>query len=379
MFIEIKGIGIPNKGAELMLISIKEAILNADAKYAVEPSTDYLARARFGLYQTTHAVVRGFDLSWLISLIPSKLLQKFGVVRDRDLQVIIDASGFAYGDYWGIAKAKRRLMRPMAKFKRDGKLVVLLPQAFGPFTDSRMRSGMMRIVSQADLIYARDSVSLQHLNSILPGKAKKAPDFTNLVKGYVPDGFKSRSLDVCFIPNQKVIESAKQSSDSGYIDIFAQAMRVCIDLGKKPVLMVHEGKSDRTLAEKITRKLGGNIEIIEEESPLALKGIISRCELVVSSRFHGLVSSLSQGVPAIGLGWSHKYHELFSDYGVREYSLTLEKQCLSDSLRNILTSSLEYSRVKALVLEHAQIERQKSLAMWKEVNAAIALAAGTVK
>ncbi len=47
--------------------------------------------------------------------------------------------------------------------------------------------------------------------------------------------------------------------------------------------------------------------------------MLGKARFVAGSRFHALVSSLSQGVLCIGAGWSHKYPELFNEFGVPSY------------------------------------------------------------
>lgn len=69
------------------------------------------------------------------------------------------------------------------------------------------------------------------------------------------------------------------------------------------------------LAEKIRDGVNPQIQIIEEVHPLKIKGIIGTSSGTVGSGFHGLLSALSQGIPALATGWSLKYQMLFKDYG----------------------------------------------------------------
>src|SRR5690606_40955679 len=56
----------------------------------------FLARARYGLLQKSSYVVGGrpVDMSGPLALVPRKLRRQYGVVLDREIDVILDASGF---------------------------------------------------------------------------------------------------------------------------------------------------------------------------------------------------------------------------------------------------------------------------------------------
>ncbi|HEX8420420.1 MAG TPA: polysaccharide pyruvyl transferase family protein, partial [Sphingomonas sp.] len=63
-------------------------------------------------------------------------------------------------------------------------------------------------------------------------------------------------------------------------------------------LLVHEGAPDRELAQDTNATLAEPVELVDLPSPLDTKAAIAAAELIVSSRFHGLVSALSNAVPA---------------------------------------------------------------------------------
>ncbi len=41
--------------------------------------------------------------------------------------------------------------------------------------------------------------------------------------------------------------------------------------------------------------------------------------MLIASRFHSLVFALSEGVPVLALGWSHKYQELLRPFGLENF------------------------------------------------------------
>jgi colanic acid/amylovoran biosynthesis protein len=80
------------------------------------------------------------------------------------------------------------------------------------------------------------------------------------------------------------------------------------------------------------------------------------------------VSALSQGVPALSTGWSHKYSELFKDYGFEQgvVSVAIEKSALNKRIHNLVEPELNQPLKSQLELQAARFKRL-SEEMWSEV------------
>ncbi|MBJ2145473.1 polysaccharide pyruvyl transferase family protein [Vibrio sp. IB15] len=367
--VEVKGIGFPNKGAELMLVAIIEQFKQrgVDARFAVEPYGDYQLRAYHGLYQKARVTKFGVDIGALVGLMPNKLLNVFGIVKSRDIDVVLDASGFSYGDQWGPKLVDYRLGTTIESLKKQGKKVVLLPQALGPFEDEATKKSAQHIFSNANLVFARDPQSYSFAQPICGNtELQECPDFTNLVEGTPCNLFDAEQHEVCVIPNTKMLEKTKLGDE--YVDFLVNTIENVNSCGKKPFLLVHEGKADRELAEKVATRCSHNIDILEPIDPLKIKWVIGQSRLVISSRFHGLVSALSQGVPVIATGWSHKYQCLLKDYDVFKYLVDTSDQEATNKLVNDLLADEEYHQeVTMLISKASLVQKQKVIEMWNKV------------
>jgi len=140
------------------------------------------------------------------------------------------------------------------------------------------------------------------------------------------------------------------------------------EAGGRPFILIHEGHKDRSLAERIVAEAGIECAIVQEEDALRIKGILGLCEGVVSSRFHGLVSALSQGVPALATGWSHKYETLLNDYGVADGCLpvSVTRELLEKHIHRIVDGSGR-EEVLGRIRENAARLKEGTQAMWQKV------------
>ena len=376
MIVELRGVGFVNKGAELMLHSMLEKLKAYDPEIIFVMEVNSTSPLRkiwsLGIKAKTNFKVRNFSLHPLFKLLPKGIKSKFGWVSDEDVQVVLDASGFTFGDKWGAAKAGNRLADHLGKWKSQGKKVILLPQAFGPFTKPDLIQKMKFILGQADLVYARDNVSYDFLHQLVKGKDTGniflAPDFTNLT---APDFFDNKQKyadSLAIIPNQKMMETSDESLNKSYPDFLKVMVELVLQKGQKPFFLIHESEKDKAIAEMVNEKLDNPIPVIEEENPLLVKGIIGSCFAVITSRFHGLVSALSQSVPCLATGWSHKYEMLFEDYKFPEglCQLKRDKTYYEEKLNLILDND---SRKKIIQLLASEGAKQKRLSdqMWQSV------------
>jgi colanic acid/amylovoran biosynthesis protein len=155
---------------------------------------------------------------------------------------------------------------------------------------------------------------------------------------------------------------------SAYVEFMADAARLAEAAGLEPWIAVHE-VNDGAIVDAVNARLDRPLRIVDEPA-LVMKGIFGCCHAVVGSRYHALVSTLSQGVPAIGTSWSHKYDALFAEYAHSPYLVAPEgdpterrlrfEEVLSDKGRDELGDRL--ARIAAR--KAGEVE-----AMWRRVDA----------
>jgi polysaccharide pyruvyl transferase WcaK-like protein len=374
MLVEVRKAGFTNKGAELMLHAVLDK-MKAEypgAKFAVAPhpiAAPYEERIKLGLYQKPDIWKYGVQWGKIFEFVPNFIRNMYGIVLDKEVDVVIDAAGFAYSDQQG-KNASLGLAKACKRWKKGGTKTVLMPQAFGPFNDPVIRASIKVALDNADLIFAREKTSYSYLIDIV-GERKNlmiAPDYTNLIEGVLPNYFDTSKNKFCLIPNSRMIDKTDTAQKEAYLPFMVYCAKYLIKKGVKPFLLIHGEDQDLNLAEEINKATGGVLPIIQEAHPLKIKGIIGACEGVVGSRFHGLVSALCQGVPALGTGWSHKYQALFDDYGFSEGLLDVrcsEKE-LYDKLEIIVNQETK-SMVKKKIEQESILLKQQSEAMWDDV------------
>jgi polysaccharide pyruvyl transferase WcaK-like protein len=360
---------LTNKGGELMLRAAV-AELGADHRLAAEHWIGpYDLRARLGLHQKLWFPRAGRLAGVPARAMPRRFRTMFGLVTEREIDAVVDLAGFAYSDQFGRARAAAAA-RNARRWKGQGKRLILLPQAFGPFDDPGVREATRSLLAAADLVFIRDGVSDQHVRSLrVPGlNARRAPDFTVALRGKRPaDGDMVRYA--CIVPNQKLLTHTAPGIAASYLDFLTSAVDELRRQAIEPVILLHES-SDRELANCIQARTGP-LRVVDDPDPLVLKGVLATAHLVVGSRFHALVGALSEGVPAIAAGWSHKYGALFEEYGCEDLVVSPTQDRLRPMIRRLIDGPGRDDLV-ARLRQRAEEQRRQVAAMWETVRQMIA-------
>jgi len=334
----------------------------------------YEQRAAYGLLNKLGATKFGRS-SLAIRLMPRSFRRAYGLVDESDIDAVLDASGFAFGDQHG-PEPTERFAASVMRWKKQGKKIVLLPQALGPFTSQRIRTAMQQVIEHVDLLFAREDVSYRHLVEIAGERpsVKQAPDFTNLVKGTPPEDFDTGERRACIVPNHRMIEKARPADAERYVPFLASCIATLRRRRIEPFLLLHDAESDEPLVRPIQEAIGTKLPVVRHADPVALKGILGSVHLVIGSRFHALVGGLSQGVPCIATGWSHKYCMLFADYDCPE--LVLPVTATETEIDAAVDTATDEQLRAALVLKLTQAGEKRvaeTRRMWVEVDQALGM------
>ena len=364
MLIEIHGAGFQNKGAELMLRTTLSKLGTKLTQFepAIDPTYGaYESRCELGLKQIFpargHVGASKYSkrlrkqkqfshplVSKLFTRLTGQSTKGYGCVNLDEIDALVDISGFAYTDQWG-TQPTQDFAELTAYYKSQNKPVILLPQAFGPFDNPKNQSAFSQVVENATMIFARDEESYLHGTKVSnnPEKFFKAPDITLFNLDTPPLLEVNSSAYVCIVPNARILDQGKELWGDKYETYLTNAIKKALEHQVKVYVVVHDSSGeDLKIAQRLCQQFSdSDVALMEEADPIQLKKFIAKSLAIVGSRYHSLVAAFSQCVPAIAIGWSHKYQMLFQDFEFDRFLMSPDSSLESfvDCLEVLLNQS----------------------------------------
>ena len=191
----ITGVNFINKGAELMALAAQQEVFKWDPKNTISlplHNGNFRQREEAGfrnlLWRPSKKMPFLSSILGSVKYLPIRLRNHFSLTLESEVDIILDASGFVYSDQWGPYLSESFLAYYL-KCKSQGKKIILLPQAFGPFENPRVKEAFVKILECADLVFPRDKISYEYVLNLncSTKNVKLAPDFTNLVQPVLSD------------------------------------------------------------------------------------------------------------------------------------------------------------------------------------------------
>jgi colanic acid/amylovoran biosynthesis protein len=287
-------------------------------------------------------VVRGGLIRVLIaSSLGRRIVTQFGSQRPttfaaalRDIlsaDVVISSGGTYLVDHYNFAD--RALELRLAK--AAGKQVVLWTQSMGPFEAPKARKNLQRISRVTDLAFFRDGKSEAAWARVaIPGaQVATVPDAAFAVLSE-PSPLTDPAGN---FPKRAILSvrswSSTLSGEELNFDNYAESMRAIaarlIESGWECVaLSTCQGVPGYRVDDAVTaREIFAGLDVQVDGShhtPAELREILAAADLVISTRMHLAILSLTTQTPVVAVAYEFKTLELFKSLGLGEYAVEIE-------------------------------------------------------
>lgn len=332
----ITGGNFINKGAEAMLLTIADALREncRDTRIYVACERAYHdTAARHGL------IPRSCERE--VNLYKRSIEKIRSIYMDFKCNYFVDVGGYQFSDNHGCSVIEKKASVNRRR-RRMGSRLYYMPQAWGPFQNTRTCNAVRKIIETADLIFVRDAYSWAHVMRHFgdeKSKFKIAPDIAWTFNGDAAcageavlraHGLERRagSRVVGIVPNMRVYErSDGHGLNNLYVQHLATIVRYLREKHDSDVVLVgHEYNAiglqmhdDRILCKNVYEACGRpkRVAVVDAElTARRMKSLIGHFDACIGSRYHSLIAALSQGIPVMAIGWSHKYDALLSSVGL---------------------------------------------------------------
>jgi colanic acid/amylovoran biosynthesis protein len=343
----IDNFGFVNRGDQLMIQSVLEQIrLRIPEAQVYVRQNVFMQNPTYCLHNNIQPLElsnSGIRHSKLYAKIVNFLLRKEYVVTPRQIDVVLDCCGYYITDAWHKSEEDYYSVKNYySLFNNKNIKVIYLPQAFGPFRNEWSKEIARLVLDRATKIYAREQISLSYMTELLGdnGKLSIAPDFTCLCAPSEDPVIQLPNKDyVLVIPNSNMISQTDEHVADKYMTFLKSIVEELSAKGETIYLLNHEGYEDEQLLLSLNKLLKRPLPILTNLSGLDIKSVIKNAKLVISARFHGVVSALTQNVPTLCTSWSHKYAELLKEHRCEQSMLDVEDishalLVISDALAN---------------------------------------------
>ena len=267
-----------------------------------------------------------------------------GWVRTRanrailDSDVVVDVAGISFADGRGIPiTIYNALMTGLPLLL--GTPTVKAAQAMGPFTTQPNRTLARIVLPRLAAICARGAKTRAHLDTLHLSNVSDVADLafsldeSAELPPHVQQKIDGIDGDFIVVMPSAVVKSLFEKTGRHYVAaMVALIQQLRASTGVAIVIAPHsyrvnhpEGRmNDGPVCREISAacsSIGGVVGVDADLTAGELRHLIARSRVLVTSRFHAMISGLATCTPTVVVGWSHKYREVLDDFGLVDFGM----------------------------------------------------------
>ena len=300
-----------------------------------------------------------------------KLLQKNKVIKAyTETDLVIDEAGISFVDSRGIVMNTYAFVSVLVPLLTKTP-VVKYSQALGEFKNLVNRILAKMILPKMSLICARGEITQENLKSIgitsnvqlCADGAFSMPDDIEIAESVAQlceqdDFYKGKVIGVSV---SSVVEKKCDKLGIDYKQIMSDFSEYLIEQGYKVLIIANAARegnekprnNDLMICNAVYDSIQRKDAVRwypEEMTAEKIRELISKCDILIASRFHAMIGALYKEVPVLLIGWSHKYKEVLDMFELGSYAADFSKLSLElviKEFQNVVENKGEIkSRIK---------------------------------
>ena len=262
-----------------------------------------------------------------------------------DSSVVVDVAGISFADGRGFAIVVYNALMTGVPLLL-GVPTVKAAQALGPFQSTPNKWLAPLVLRRVKTVCARGARTREHLDSLGGVNAVDVADlaFSLDEAAGLPSAVSTAlgSIDSNFIVvmPSAVVKGIFESTGGNYVSAMVSLVtEIRSKTGRSVVIAPHsyraglpEGRmNDGPVCREVAEACAGDSQVLGLDSDLTageLRHLVALGSVLVTSRFHAMISGLATSTPTVVVGWSHKYKEVLDDFGLS--SLGLDSSALNN-------------------------------------------------
>ena len=262
-----------------------------------------------------------------------------------DSAVVVDVAGISFADGRGFAIVVYNALMTGVPLLL-GVPVVKAAQALGPFQTTPNKWLAPLVLRRVKTVCARGARTREHLDSLGGVNAVDVADLAFSLDeaaglpGAVSTALGSIDSNFIVVMPSAVVKGIYESADGNYVSAMASLVsEIRSKTGRSVVIAPHsyraglpEGRmNDGPVCREVAEACAGDSQVLGLDFDLTageLRHLVALGSVLVTSRFHAMISGLATSTPTVVVGWSHKYREVLDDFGLS--SLGLDSMALNN-------------------------------------------------